>query len=279
MSGDNALVSSDQSETDEKAASPEQASETGTEENQNGEAGDSENSGDEDQGEGSEKEAEGDGEKDAKPKTPWFERRLRQQTAKIAELARINEMQAQLLESLAANTQQSEGGEADEGDGSKKAKVAPQTATQAQIEAEARRIVEQQSFDNSCNTAFEQGVKAHGDSFKESVNTLQAMGVMDRTFIQAALDTEKASDVLHFLGQNPDEAERISSLTPTKMAIALDRIAAKASAKPQAPVSKAPAPVKPVGGKSANSAGDPDKMNMDDWLKWREAQLAKRNKR
>ena len=272
MSGENALVTSDQPEDGEQIAEPEKTSETGAE-GQEGEQGTSESEGEKTEGEGSDKEADGEGEKDAKPKTPWYERRLRQQSAKLAEMARHQEMQAQLIESLIGQSKQA-GSE----DGEQSAKPVSPVLTEAQIEAKAREIVEAQSFNAACNAANDEGVKQYGEAFRQSVETLQAIGVMDRTFLQAAIDTDKPAVVIHYLGQNPEEMERISALSPTKLAVALERIAGKATAKSAAPVSKVPAPVKPVGGKAV-SEGDPNKMSMEDWLKWREADLAKKQKR
>lgn len=269
MSGENALVTSDQPEG-EQAAEPEKTSDTGAEESQEGEQGESGSEGDKAEGEGSDKEADGEGEKDAKPKTPWYERRLRQQSAKIAEMARHQEMQAQLIETLYGQ-RSADGGEQGEQPPAKPAPV----LTEAAIEAKARELVEAQSFNSACNAANDEGVKQYGEAFRQSVQTLQAIGVMDRTFLQAAIDTDKPAAVIHYLGQNPEEMERISGLSPTKMAVALERVASKATAKGAAPVSKVPAPVKPVGGKTV-SEGDPNKMSMADWLKWREADLAKK---
>lgn len=84
--------------------------------------------------------------------------------------------------------------------------------------------------------------------------------------------------VLHYLVKNPEEAERIASLPMGKQAREIVRLEEKLSKPPVKP-SKAPDPIKPVGGKTTaadempDAAKDPDK-----WWKWRQAQIASRKR-
>ncbi len=83
------------------------------------------------------------------------------------------------------------------------------------------------------------------------------------------------ADVAYFLGKNPGEAKRISSLPPVRQIAEIGRIEAKLAAAPPAPpkrATKAPPPVKPVTGSSAASAVDPERMTTDEWMKWRQSQ-------
>jgi hypothetical protein len=65
-------------------------------------------------------------------------------------------------------------------------------------------------------------------------------------------------DVAYYLGQNPDEAERISELSPLLQAKEMGKIEAKVIANPPAKkTSSAPNPINPVsGGHSANPSRD-----------------------
>jgi hypothetical protein len=68
----------------------------------------------------------------------------------------------------------------------------------------------------------------------------------------AVLNVSNGHDVLYWLGQHPAEASRISALQAPFAAIEIGRLSERLSA--SAPVSKAPAPTKPLAG-NANDAG------------------------
>lgn len=148
-----------------------------------------------------------------------------------------------------------------EGDALPKARV----YTQAELDAEAKRIATQQvaadKFNAKCDEVADIGQKAFGDKWAASLEALRDVGAIsdDLSFLQDALDTEAPEKVLHHLGQNPDEAERLLALSPTRRAVALDRLATKlttATPKTPKPISKAPAPIAPLG--SARSAKEID---------------------
>lgn len=140
-----------------------------------------------------------------------------------------------------------------EGEPEPRAVTAPTTAQPADfneaVRAEARRIAAEERFTSDCNSIFEAGEKAHGDGFKESVSNLNMMGIMSPQLVEAALVTDAPSEVIHFLGSDLDEAARITSLSPIRMAAELTKLATTLNAKPPgAEFSRAPAPIRPVGG-------------------------------
>lgn len=61
---------------------------------------------------------------------------------------------------------------------------------------------------------------------------------------QVILNDDLGPDIAYYLGQNPDEAERISKLPPIKAIAELGRISARITAKPAVPTK--PAPIKPL---------------------------------
>lgn len=84
----------------------------------------------------------------------------------------------------------------------------------------------------------------------------------------------------YYLGKNPDIAYQISRLPPTLAAKELGRIEGmlltkKEAAKPKK-VSEAPPPPNRLSGSEPAIEKDPDKMTAEEWLKWREKQLAKK---
>lgn len=87
----------------------------------------------------------------------------------------------------------------------------------------------------------------YDDVVQEDVPITQAME-------QALLESEQGAEMAYYLGQNPDEAARISKLSPVQSIREMARIEAtfddsKTEATPQRkPVTSAPAPVKTVSG-------------------------------
>jgi len=100
-------------------------------------------------------------------------------------------------------------------------------------------------------------------------------------FLMAALDTGEAPKLLHMLGSDLDEAQRIMALPPTRMAVELT----KKAMTPGEQVSGAPRPIQPVGGRGASheaiSPDDPDRadhLGTGEWMRRREAQIAERER-
>jgi hypothetical protein len=247
MSDNNQLVAPDQTEQVEQVETVEtETSETTTEEQSQ-------------ETEQTQEETEGD-----KPKEkPWFVKRLERQRAQLAEKERQLAIAEQLLQATQAATGETE---------QQQQLPAQQSLSEADVNKRAQEIVAQQQFNAQCDATFQEGIKAFGPEFDAGLGTLREMGIIAatpeaRTFIEAALDTGKAHIVLHHLAQNPDDADRISSLTPTKMAIEMDRIARGNSAQAK-PISKAPPPVKPLS-RPVKVEDDPNKMSVDEWLIWR----------
>jgi len=105
--------------------------------------------------------------------------------------------------------------------------------------------------------------------------------VLSPGVVQLSLDTENPEDVLYYLVSNPEESERISSLSDVKAAKEIGKIEVKLagekavdaeSKKPIAPTkkqSKAPAPITPVVTTGAVDK-DPSAMSAKEYRAWRE---------
>jgi flagellar biosynthesis GTPase FlhF len=171
-----------------------------------------------------------------KPKHEWVQRRINQLANERKEaLLRAEAAEARLRES--SPNQQPES----------------RPMTQDEIRAEAKRLVQQERFDESCNKVFDAGKTEFGGEWDSSLKTFQMLGGASPDFLEAITSMDNGHKVLHALGQDPETAERILSLPPLRMALELARLEAKAGTSAPTPkqVSKAPAPITPVGGKSA----------------------------
>lgn len=222
-----------------------------------------------------EPEAKPEGEGDKPKQTPWFQRRIDEL------IFRSNEAQqrAQRLEA--------------ELDGIRKAATTPPpsedpaAAKPALSEADVDRranekaqqiaegIAAKREFDNACNGVFEKGTKDYAD-FDSALSNFRLLGGLPPTLVEAAIESGEAPKVLYELGKNPDEAARILQMSPTRMAVAVAKLAAKQPPPPPAPpVSKAPSPIKPLAG-AARVETDPDQMSTEEWMAWHDAREAKK---
>lgn len=167
-----------------------------------------------------------------KPKNDWVQRRIDQLTREKHEEKRQREALEQQLRQYQQTSEQ------------------PKQVTAEEIRAEARRLIQQEKFDSACNKVFDAG-KAEFSDWDSSLKTFQLLGGASPEFLEAVTEMDAGHKVLHHLGQNPEVAERLLSLPPLRMALELARLeSAVGQAKPK-PVSNAPAPINPIGGRSA----------------------------
>lgn len=157
-------------------------------------------------------------------------------------------------------------------------------AVQAEVtrrEQAARAQADQEAFDAASNATFSKGVEAYKDAdfkFEAAVQNLQAVGVMNRDFLDTVLASEDPAKVLYELGSDPDRAAQLMALSPAKRAMEIAKISLPAPEKKAEPVpiSRAPRPVSPVEG-SARPSGEPQDSDDDvTWFAKRNAQLRQR---
>ena len=82
----------------------------------------------------------------------------------------------------------------------------------------------------------------------------------------------------YHLADNRDLAARIAAMSPVQAARELGKIEAKLAAPASKPVSKAPPPPPKIASAEGEVDKDPDKMPVDEWVRWREKQLKTRNR-
>jgi hypothetical protein len=172
-----------------------------------------------------------------KPKNDWVQRRIDQLTREKHEEKRQREALEQQLRQYqqpADNSQQP-----------------PQRQMSAdEVRAEAKRLIQQEKFDDACNKVFDAG-KSEFQDWDSSLRTFQMLGGASPDFLEAITAMDAGHKVLHHLGQNPEVAERVLSLPPLRMALELARLESTVGQAKPKPVSNAPAPINPIGGRSA----------------------------
>jgi hypothetical protein len=122
-----------------------------------------------------------------------------------------------------------------------------QTYNQADFEAAVAAQAEAQEFNRRADEMYSQGATKFPD-WKDSVETLVAAGFMNKDLLDAAMAIEDGPVVLHHLGSNLDEAERISALSPIRKAAEMAKLSNVLKVPVQTPVSSAPTPIRPVSG-------------------------------
>jgi hypothetical protein len=100
------------------------------------------------------------------------------------------------------------------------------------------------------------------------------------TMAKAIRIDENGARVAYFLASYKDIAYRIANMTPREQFLAIGDISEKISQATETSgagkVSKAPSPVPSVSTRGGAVSKSPDKMSMDEWMKWRSKQLSKR---
>lgn len=171
----------------------------------------------------------------------------------------------------------------------------PPALTEQEVERRAQekatQMARQSAFNNACNAVADAGAKEFKDTWATALSNLSMVGATGEgsnpDFLETAIELKSPEKVLHYLGTNLDQAQRIVSLPPKKMALEMARLEATLNAPVAAlqpivpPVSNAPQPIIPVGGAAKAPAGDITDPNMtpDDWFMLRAKQVAERKAR
>jgi hypothetical protein len=147
-------------------------------------------------------------------------------------------------------------------------------------EEEAKQRAEQEQRE-AAEKAWTDTVQAHQDraaKFKEVTpdydEVINSAGEVPMTvpMRDAILSSEFGPQVAYHLAKNPEESARITALSPFQQVMEMGRLAERFS-KPKSNVSRAPAPVTPVG--SSGNAGPPDvnAMSGDQYYEHRMSQM------
>lgn len=121
------------------------------------------------------------------------------------------------------------------------------TYSQADFDAAVAARAEAQEFNRKADDMYNAGAAKYPD-WKDAVDTLVVSGFMTKDLLDSAMAVEDGNAVLHYLGTNLDEAERISALPPIRKAAEMAKLSTSLSTPRSVPVSSAPAPIRPVSG-------------------------------
>lgn len=157
-------------------------------------------------------------------------------------------------------------------------------ATEAEIErrlsvklAERDAKTQQEKFAAETGRVLREGREKFPDFDTARENFISLFG--DRapqTFFEAITELPNGAEVFRDLGVDPDLADRILAMSPTKQALELGRMSALKGKTPVT-LSKTPAPIDPVRPGAAPTRTIYDsKLSMDDFAQLRKAQIAAR---
>lgn len=135
----------------------------------------------------------------------------------------------------------------------------------------AQQLHRQQTVADRANAVINSGKKLPG--FDLAVNAVaDEVPFTDRRgaptpFIEAVLDTDKPAELLHWLGNNPDEAAKFAHLTPAQTGRQLAKLEERIARDAAKTTSSAPAPLRPVQSRSTAGAEPQDSDSIEDWMR------------
>lgn len=149
------------------------------------------------------------------------------------------------------------------------------------VRTEAQKLVAQQQYIESSNKTLEKG-HAEFPDFESKLSQLGQLGDFSHeTLANIVVGSDVAHKVLYHLANNLDVAADILSLPPVQQARAIGKLEATLSTAREETkeTSNAPAPIKPLSGRSPPPSGPSEKDSVEDWIAKRREQIAARRKR
>lgn len=207
----------------------------------------------------------------------WRDKELKRKHAQIKERERqIAEYEKRIadLEVLAQRAPQATNGETQSS--VELTKPAPQM-TQAQIQVEARKLFEQQQYQDNLLRINTAGETSYKDQWAKALENLATFGEFETGTMQSIMATDAPEKVLYELGKNPAEYQRIMELPAPRRHTEFVKLSLKQEA-PKPKPSNAPAPTEPVQARVAPSSELSDKDDDETWYKKRALQREARRK-
>lgn len=155
--------------------------------------------------------------------------------------------------------------------------------TEADIDRLADEKLSRRSFEQGTQRVADMGRSEFPD-FQRAIDNMSANfgDRIPKHFYDAIIELPNGHEVFRDIALDDDLADRVLSMSPTKMALEIGKLAGriKAPASNGAAISRVPAPIAPVRGAAPTSRSlYDDKMNRDDWFAQRNAEAAKVRKR
>lgn len=146
--------------------------------------------------------------------------------------------------------------------------------TRRNTELEKQRL--QESFQESLKAFNKRAerMRAKYPDFDEAISA----PIFSPAVSQEVLDSEYGAEIGYYLAKNPDEALRLSSLPPSKVAKEIGKLEIRFSSFTKKTVSTAPPPINPLDGDDAVKP-DLEKMPIEDFMKAEKKKIIERKKR
>lgn len=213
----------------------------------------------------------------------WKDRQIRRQHARLQDEKRQKaELQAE-LEATRAMLNRTGGAAPAGGEQPPAAPAADDDqpaagVTQEAVRAEARRMRDQEKFNEDSTKADKDGSKRFGANWTKATDTLRTLGGFDVETMQQVLATDDPAKLLYELGTNPDKYHEVMDLPPYKRFAEMVKLAAAPAPKPAArKPSDAPPPVDSLRGQNRGDPNDlRDDLTDDEWYARRQRQKAAR---
>lgn len=153
-----------------------------------------------------------------------------------------------------------------------------QNMTQAQIQAAAQQLREQERYQEDLARINAAGEGAYKAEWGKALENLATLGTVEMPTMQGILATDDPAKVLYELGKNPAEYQRIMDLPAARRQTEFVKLSMKAA--PKAAVSKAPEPVETIRTRATQSdTMPPDSATDEEWYAaWNAKQEAKRKR-
>ena len=206
-----------------------------------------------------------------------FQKRINQLTRTVRELERQLETVAKST-SQPAKTEEAEPKLEDFDDYGKYARaVAKWEIKQAKSEMasssqeEINRVLRMRQEDD-----FRGRLEAYSEKNEDFEEAVQEVAPLIRgAALEALMDSRHAPEIIHHLAKNPEDAERLSTLSPLAAAREIGKIEARLENKPSRKTTSAPPPAKTVTG-NTNVSKKLEDMDMKAFIKARRAGLNNR---
>lgn len=152
------------------------------------------------------------------------------------------------------------------------------TLTEEVINRRAEALAETKAtekvFNDRCNAVYAVGQAAYGKEFDSAVSVLGSTGLVDRDFLELALDMEEPAKVIVELAKDPEKALALAKMPAAKKALAMARMfPVIAAPMPKVPSSGAPPPITPPPGGAPPPNSLSDSVPIGDWMVARKAQI------
>lgn len=158
-------------------------------------------------------------------------------------------------------------------------KVDPVNLTQVQIQEAAAKLVAQQKYAETIDSVIKAGNKEFPD-FDQATRTLS--DALGDVFIQAAstlVEMPDAHKIIQYLGNDPEEGQRIFSLSPVKQILELGKLSEKIQEPKVRSMTKVPDPITPVTGRAKVAPSLSTAKTMDEFVAIRQKEIAASGKK